>query len=82
MRMMMQGWIHTLLEEAENERMHLMMFLELRRPGLAFRSAVLLTQSLFTVSFSIAYLLVPTLCHRYHIQEKKDRKTGRKKRWK
>jgi hypothetical protein len=26
-----QGWIHTLLEEAENERMHLMTFLELRR---------------------------------------------------
>ncbi len=27
------GWIHTLLEEAENERMHLMTFLQLRKPG-------------------------------------------------
>ena len=27
------GWIHTLLEEAENERMHLMTFMQLRRPG-------------------------------------------------
>jgi hypothetical protein len=26
-----QGWVHTLLEESENERMHLMTFLELRK---------------------------------------------------
>ncbi len=25
------GWIHTLLEEAENERMHLMTFLQVRQ---------------------------------------------------
>ena len=36
-----QGWIHTLLEEAENERMHLMTFLELKKPGPLFRLAVL-----------------------------------------
>ena len=38
------GWIHTLLEEAENERMHLLTFLQLRQPGLLFRGAVLLAQ--------------------------------------
>jgi threonyl-tRNA synthetase len=38
------GWIHTLLEEAENERMHLLTFLKLRRPGLIFRLTVVLTQ--------------------------------------
>ena len=38
------GWIHTLLEEAENERMHLLTFLKLRRPGPIFRASVVLTQ--------------------------------------
>lgn len=38
------GWIHTLLEEAENERMHLLTFLQLRQPGLLFRTTVLLGQ--------------------------------------
>ena len=38
------GWIHTLLEEAENERMHLLTFLKLREPGFLFRGMVLLSQ--------------------------------------
>lgn len=38
------GWIHTLLEEAENERMHLLTFLALRQPGFMFRSMVIITQ--------------------------------------
>lgn len=38
------GWIHTLLEEAENERMHLLTFLQLRQPGLILRGMVLLGQ--------------------------------------
>lgn len=40
------GWIHTLLEEAENERMHLLTFLSLRQPGVLFRAAVLVAQVL------------------------------------
>ena len=35
------GWIHTLLEEAENERMHLLTFLALKEPNFFFRAAVL-----------------------------------------
>jgi hypothetical protein len=38
------GWIHTLLEEAENERMHLLTFMELRQPSMPFRAMVLLAQ--------------------------------------
>ena len=38
------GWMHTLLEEAENERMHLLTALELRRPGPLFKIAVIGTQ--------------------------------------
>jgi len=59
------GWIHTLLEEAENERMHLMTFMQLRRPGPFFRAAVISTQIVFTLGFCLAYLLSPRLCHRF-----------------
>ena len=35
------GRIHTLLEEAENERMHLLTFMQMAKPGVFFRAAVL-----------------------------------------
>ena len=38
------GRIHTLLEEAENERMHLLAFMQLANPGYFMRSCVLVTQ--------------------------------------
>ena len=58
------GWIHTLLEEAENERMHLMTFMELWKPGMLFRVGVISTQFIFTVFFCGAYVIRPALCHR------------------
>jgi len=58
------GWIHTLLEEAENERMHLMTFLQLRKPGPIFRFGVIATQYVFTGTFFLAYLASPKFCHR------------------
>jgi threonyl-tRNA synthetase len=58
------GWIHTLLEEAENERMHLMTFLQLKKPGPIFRFGVIVTQYIFTAGFFLAYLVSPTFCHR------------------
>jgi len=59
------GWIHTLLEEAENERMHLMTFLKLRKPGPIFRAAVIGMQTIFTVCFTTTYLISPHFCHRF-----------------
>jgi len=59
------GWIHTLIEEAENERMHLMTFLQLRHPGPFFRAAVISTQIFFTLGFSLCYLISPRFCHRF-----------------
>ena len=58
------GWIHTLLEEAENERMHLITFMSLKKPGPFFRAAVIATQYVFTAMFSLAYLINPNFCHR------------------
>jgi threonyl-tRNA synthetase len=34
------GWIHQLLQEAENERMHLFIFLSIRNHGALFRLAI------------------------------------------
>ena len=59
------GWIHTLLEEAENERMHLMTFLQLRKPGPLFRGLVVATQFAFSSVFFLAYLISPKFCHRF-----------------
>jgi len=42
------------LEEAENERMHLLTFLKLRNPGIVFRLGVLLTQGIFFNAFLLA----------------------------
>ena len=59
------GWIHHLLEEAENERMHLFTFLDLRSPGILFRLAVLITQAIFLSGYSAAYILSPSAAHRF-----------------
>jgi threonyl-tRNA synthetase len=59
------GWIHTLLEEAENERMHLLVFLQLRQPGPLMRLAVLGAQGVFFNAFFLAYLLSPRACHAF-----------------
>eukprot|EP00803_Ostreobium_quekettii_P005237 evm.model.scf_2995.1 EVM.evm.TU.scf_2995.1 scf_2995:1033-4749(+) len=59
------GWIHTLLEEAENERMHLLTFLQLKEPSLFFRAMVLLSQGVFFNFFFLTYLVSPRFCHRF-----------------
>lgn len=59
-----EGWIRTLLEEAENERMHLMVFVELEQPTLLERIIVLIVQGVFFNLYFIAYLLNQKLCHR------------------
>lgn len=59
------GWIHTLLEEAENERMHLLTALVLRNPGPLFKLSVIGVQGIFVSVFSIAYIISPRFCHRF-----------------
>jgi len=59
------GWIHSLLAEAENERMHLLIALQIRRPGKLFHLSVIGTQFVFLTAYTIAYLLCPRFCHRF-----------------
>lgn len=58
------GWIHTLLEEAENERMHLMTFVALAQPTKFERLLVMFTQWIFYVGFFFLYLLSARTAHR------------------
>ncbi len=59
-----EGWIRTLLEEAENERMHLMTFIEIAKPTLFERLVILMAQWVFLVLFSILYLFSSNTAHR------------------
>jgi ubiquinol oxidase len=58
------GWIHTLLEEAENERMHLMTFIQIAQPSSFERLLVLFAQGAFFNLFFLLYLLSPKTAHR------------------
>lgn len=59
-----RGWIKTLLDEAENERMHLMTFIEIAQPTRLERLLVLLVQGLFYNAFFLLYVVSPRTAHR------------------
>jgi ubiquinol oxidase len=58
------GWIHTLLEEAENERMHLMTFIRIAKPTKLERWLVLVAQGAFYNAFFLLYLVSSRTAHR------------------
>jgi ubiquinol oxidase len=58
------GWIRTLMEEAENERMHLMTFIEVAQPNLFERFVILAVQWVFYLGFFALYLISPRTAHR------------------
>ena len=58
------GWIRTLMEEAENERMHLMTFIEIAKPTLFERVVVMAAQWIFYVGFFLLYLISSKTAHR------------------
>lgn len=58
------GWIHTLLDEAENERMHLMTFINIAKPSWLERMIILFAQGAFFNGFFLLYLFSPKTAHR------------------
>ena len=58
------GWIRALLDEAENERMHLMTFIEIAKPSRLERLLIVLVQGAFYNFFFLLYLLSPETAHR------------------
>ncbi|XP_058777567.1 ubiquinol oxidase 1, mitochondrial-like [Vicia villosa] len=58
------GWIKALLEEAENERMHLMTFMEVAKPRWYERALVITVQGVFFNAYFLGYLVSPKFAHR------------------
>jgi len=86
------GWIHHLVEEAENERMHLLTFLRIRVPGIFMRLSIVGTQFIFVLWYSIFYSFFPKTSHRFvgYLEEQavltytmaiKDLDEGRLEKW-
>ena len=59
-----QGWIRILLEEAENERMHLMTFVNIAQPSVFERVLILLAQGIFYNLFFLVYICSAKTAHR------------------
>jgi ubiquinol oxidase len=67
LRTMKMGYgpkIRTLLDEAENERMHLMTFIEIAKPNAFERFLVLIAQAIFWNMFFVIYVFFPRTAHR------------------
>lgn len=58
------GWIRRLMDEAENERMHLMTFVQIAQPSGAERALVMLAQGVFYNLYFVLYLVAPGVAHR------------------
>lgn len=59
-----RGWIRTLMDEAENERMHLMTFIAVCKPTAFERFMVIAAQWAFYLFFFGLYLIAPKTAHR------------------
>jgi ubiquinol oxidase len=57
-------WIKTLLDEAENERMHLITFIHIAKPSKFERFVILITQGVFFNFFFLLYLISSKTAHR------------------
>jgi ubiquinol oxidase len=67
LRQMKTGYgptIRELLEEAENERMHLMFFIEIAQPNWFERLLILLAQGIFWNYYFLMYVFFPKTAHR------------------
>ena len=59
-----KGWIKILLEEAENERMHLMTFIQVAKPTPIERFIIISAQFIFIIMYAIIYLFSQRTAHR------------------
>ena len=59
-----KGWIKILLDEAENERMHLMTFIHIAKPTAIERFIIMIAQFIFIITYGIIYLVSQRTAHR------------------
>ncbi|KTC83303.1 alternative oxidase [Legionella cincinnatiensis] len=60
-----EGWIKTLLDEAENERMHLITFMYIAKPNWFERAIIFIAQAIFVVLYLLMYILSSKTAHRF-----------------
>lgn len=60
-----EGWIKQLLEEADNERMHLMTFIHIAKPNWFERAIVFVAQAIFVVMYLLMYIVSSKVAHRF-----------------
>lgn len=58
------GWIKTLLDEAENERIHLLVYAHIAKPNLIERLLIVVVQVIFYWFYFFVYLFSPRTAHR------------------
>lgn len=59
------GMMQMFLDEANNERMHLLTFVRMKNPSYLARALVLVSQTVVGAGFFIVYNISPDLCHRF-----------------
>ena len=59
-----KGWIKILLDEAANERMHLMTFIKIAKPTFIERMIIMIAQFIFILMYLFIYLISQKTAHR------------------
>ena len=59
-----KGWIKILLDEAANERMHLMTFIKIAQPTFIERMIIMIAQFIFIIMYLFIYLISQKTAHR------------------
>ena len=59
-----RGWIKILLDEASNERMHLMTFIKIAQPTFIERIIIIIAQFIFIIMYLFIYLISQKTAHR------------------
>ena len=59
-----KGWIKILLDEAANERMHLMTFIKIAQPTIIERFIIMIAQFIFILMYLFIYLISQKTAHR------------------
>ena len=59
-----KGWIKILLDEAANERMHLMTFIEIAKPTFLERLIIMIAQFIFIIMYMLIFIISQRTAHR------------------
>ena len=59
-----KGWIKILLDEAANERMHLMTFIEIAKPTFLERLIIMIAQLIFIIMYMFIFIISQRTAHR------------------